>query len=267
MIDQTWRLSPLHLDHAWALSDLGDSPFPLEVRNHGATMDERDQLRRKAADELYELGAVSGDRLAVELQEALRLLAFRRCWVDSLWVTDPAAGRMVRLLGAIEGRRAVLAVQLPGADLDTPGDLVLSEIEPSALVSEVIGSLPAARRGGHAGGTLPASAWTGRRTGDDRILRSMGEGDDRDGLTQRALAKLLDTPHVHSGQFAANARDRHGARHRSEVVTWFDNPDDGRYVVVPRTGRATERWVTVAPADGGYLQKRLHDALDEVSAE
>lgn len=45
-------LPPLALDFLWEALDAGDLPYPLAVRSHGATMDERAALRRQVREEL-----------------------------------------------------------------------------------------------------------------------------------------------------------------------------------------------------------------------
>lgn len=272
MIGDTWRLTTLEFDVLWDALELGESPYPLEITSHGDTEAERRELCRRTLAELGErlgFGAGLGES---ELAVALTLLARPRYWIDSLWVSDSVAPRLLRLLAASDRGKAVLALQLPGNSTRQQGDLVLSEVAETSLVSEVIGALPAERRGAQPAASLPTAALAGRKNppdaGEDRgFLRSVGGDDSREARALRAVRGLLDADHLRGGQVAANTRDRMGRKYRSPVVFWFDTPGDGRYMASVRAERGGADWVTVEPVDYPDLAAGLRRALTEVGAD
>src|SRR5436309_1281860 len=64
------------LDSLWEALDGGELPYPLELRSHGDTMDERAALRRQLHRELGEEGLLDhGGRLEPRIEEWLGTLA------------------------------------------------------------------------------------------------------------------------------------------------------------------------------------------------
>jgi hypothetical protein len=268
MTNPSWQLSALELDVLWDTLDLGEPPFPLDVPGHGDTERERRELCQRTITELARRLSIEDDLIDSDIAVALRFLARAHYWVDSVWVTDPVAKRLVRMLVASSGGgRAAVAVQLPGDQPGSAGDLVLDLIPATALVPELISALPPEQPGGQPGGSIPASGNTDDSNAADSFLRRAGGNDDRASRTQRALHTLLDTGHARSGQIAANTRDRNGRRHRSRVVFWFDNPDDGRYLASVQPDRGGANWLTVTPARGDLLAATVRQCLTEVGVD
>lgn len=282
MIGDTWRLTALEFDALWDALGLDEAPYPLEITSHGETESERRELCRQTLTALGRRwgfgagpagsGPVESNLVESDLAVAVTLLARPRYWIDSLWVTDSVARRLLRLLAASDGGKAVLALQLPGNGTGQQGDLVLSEVAESSMVPEVVGALPAERRGAEPSASLPTAALAAHGNpsdagGDGGFLRRAGADDTRDARALRALRGLLDADHLRGGQVAANARDRMGRKTRSPVVFWFDNPGDGRYLASVRAERGDTDWVTVEPVDYRELVAGLHRALAEVGAD
>lgn len=220
-------LSPRALDFLWESVDGGEPPYPIEIRSHGETMDERAALRRRVLAELPR---------AADLADLLTVLATARRSVDAVFQAGPD-GPATAALAAATGGRALLAVQR--------GDgLWLRPIDPGALVSSVVDLLPAAPRGTEPSVTVPLDELeAGGRTHADR----------------QVLARFAAQRNHRAGQFAANARRPMGGRSRSPVLSWFDT-DSGRYLTYPKRG-----WVTIAPADPATLRHQLTGLLTSVS--
>ena len=68
----------------------------------------------------------------------------------------------------------------------------------------------------------------------------------------RAAVEVVEAPHPRIGQIGANLRGRGGKERRSEVLRWFDNEGDGRYLMSPRRHQGGQQWL-VAPADAQVL--------------
>ncbi len=218
-------LSPLELDFLWESLDAGELPYPLELRSHGATMDERGVLRRQ----------VLGEPRSGDLEDWLTVLARADRSVDAVFQDGP--GGSTAAIAAALGGRALLATQRDDG-------LWLRPIDPVALVSSIVDLLPAAPRGSEPSVTVPVDELeSGGRTHADR----------------QALAHFAKQRNHRAGQLAVNARRPMGGRTRSPVLSWFDT-DSGRYLTYTKQG-----WITIAPADPATLRHRLTELLTTVT--
>jgi hypothetical protein len=252
-----WQLNPVQLDQVWESLELGDYPFPFEVASFGSTDVGRGQLRRRVRDELTASGLLRRDRLDADLEWALRLIAGPEVSVDSIWLADGDSPH--RALVARAANRAVLAVQQPGPVEHEGGDLTLREVAPDNLVAPLITTLPAQRPGTKQGGTAPVPQQRPKpATQEGGLMRVAGYGRDRD---LRALDDLLGAEHAAIGQIGVTVREPSGRKRHTNAVTWFDNADDGRYLVVTAPGQDGREWVTVTPADAHALGSRVEDTV------
>ncbi|MEV6829031.1 ESX secretion-associated protein EspG [Amycolatopsis sp. NPDC051102] len=265
--------SPLAFDFLWESARVGELPYPLIVRSHGATEDERVSLRHRTDVELKARGIRDPrGRLAPPIEDALHLLAFAPLTIDALHIPQFEAPT-VGLLAAADDTQGVLAIQ------DADG-IWLRDVPPDGLVSAVIGILPAGPRGSEASVTLPLDE--ALRTAPIRVPASLPSGpDEEDGkrrgrarrapLSERlavdpreAYGRIAGQPRQRGGQLAANSRSQVGARQRSRVLGWFDTAT-GRYLSLSRAGTDGREWVTVAPADPKTLRSRLGEMVSSVS--
>jgi len=226
-LTSTEFLSPLELDFLWESIDAGEPPYPLEIRSHGGTLDERGALRRQVLGELPAGGRV---------EDWLSVLARADRSIDAVFQAEPG-GTATSAIAAAHGNRALLATQ-------NDEGLWLRPIDPGSLASSVVDLLPAARRGAEPSITVPADELAaGGRTHADR----------------QVLASLAKQRNHRAGQLAVNARHPMGGRTRSPVLSWFDT-DSGRYLTYTKQG-----WVTIAPADPPTLRHRLTELLAAVT--
>jgi ESX secretion-associated protein EspG len=233
-------LSPVALDFLWEALGAGDLPYPLELRSHGRTVDERRALRHQAHEQLRGSGLLDGrGRVEPDLEASLHTLAQPELSIDSVFIPERGAGAVLVLAATSRGA-TVLAVQRPDG-------LMLRPIPTDGLASAVVEQLPAARRGTEKSISVPADELGGRLGEPDRA--STAE-------TRAALARLTALPNLRTGQLGVNRRSDMRGRRRAPVLTWFDN-ESGRYLC-QRTGSADGTdWVTVAPADAATLRHRL----------
>lgn len=272
--------SPVAFDFLWEAMRIGELPYPLQVRSHGATEDERSALRQRVNLELKARGIRDGDgRLEPHVEDWLTLLARASVSIDALHIPDFKAPP-VGILAASDGKNAVVAVQ------DTDG-IWVRPIYPEGLASTVVDLLPASARGTEASitlpldealGTAPARTMAASGPQDPAEPRAAGAGQDRGGrrgrgqtrarggLSERptdprqAYAQLSGQPRLRGGQLAANSRNSLGGRQRSPVLGWFDTAG-GRYLSLSRAGSDGREWVTVSPADPKTLRSRLGEML------
>lgn len=260
--------TPLTFDFLWEAGGLGELPYPLRVRSHGATEDERSQLRRQVNGELIGRGLRDqAGYLDPRIAAWLHLLARGSASIDALHIPD-FRKPPVAILAAADEENAVVAIQ------DSEG-IRLRPAFADGLVSAVVELLPHGTRGTEASITLPvddalripprrvpvpatdASAEGGRRR---RGPLSEQVTDPRE-----AYARLTGQPRLRGGQLAANTRDDLGIRRRSPVLAWFDTAT-GRYLSLSRQGPDGREWITVSPADAKTLRSRLSEMTGSLSA-
>ncbi|QRP46592.1 ESX secretion-associated protein EspG [Amycolatopsis sp. FDAARGOS 1241] len=266
--------SLLAFDFLWEAAELGELPYPLRVRSHGATEDERVSLRHRVDVELKARGIRdSRGRLEPPVEEWLDLLARAPLTIDALHIPEFQA-HPVALLGAADERTGVVAVQ------DADG-VWLREAPADGLVSAIVDLLPGGRRGSEASVTLPLDEALHTRPirvpvaagGLGGAPEAKGRRAKRQSLSDRVNVDPRETygvisgqPRLRGGQLAANSRTQLGARQRSRVLGWFDTAT-GRYLSLSRPGSDGREWVTVAPADPATLRTRLGEMVDSVAAD
>ncbi|OXM72179.1 ESX secretion-associated protein EspG [Amycolatopsis thermalba] len=252
-------LTPLELDFLWESFGAGELPYPLEVRSHGATMDERAQLRRQTLDRLAARGAADGrGRPAPHVEEFFEVLSGSETSLDSVHITAPDARPLLAVAAALAGR-GVLAVH------DDRG-FHFQPMPADGLASAIVSLLPAAPRGTEKSITVPLEQLM-TATGADFLQRRTA-GGDRTGADddRKALARLQAQPRLRGGQIGANARSRSGAKTRPPVLSWFDT-DSGRYFTQASRGHDGRDWITIAPADAPTLRHRLGEMLARAAGE
>lgn len=254
-------LSPLALDFLWEALDAGELPYPLEIRSHGATMDERAALRSQLHEELGAQGLLDrGGYLEPQIEEWLGALARPDVSIDSAFLPELDA-EPVRALAAAGRGTTVLAVQ-------TDAGLRLGQIPRSGLISAILELLPPARRGTETSITLPVEEFAAAPAGPGTVLRGSPGRDvaarASSAESRQALRRLTAMPNVRGGQIAVNSRNAMRGRRRSPVLAWFDN-ESGRYLSQARVASDGREWVTVAPADAATLGKRISEMMTGVT--
>jgi hypothetical protein len=235
-------LPALTLDFLWESLDAGDPPYPLEVRSHGMTADERDVLRQEVYGELRERDLLDGTgRIEPRLEEWLALLARADRSIDS--VLETPSGEPVTALAAAAGSKAVLAIQ------NSEG-LSLQGIDATALASSLLDMLPAVARGTEPSITVATDDLPAGRTHADR----------------QVLARFAAQRNHRAGQLGVNARTPMGGRSRAPILSWFDT-DTGRYLTYAKQGSDGHEWITIAPADAPTLRHRLIELLASLTGD
>ncbi|HET6500935.1 MAG TPA: ESX secretion-associated protein EspG [Amycolatopsis sp.] len=259
--------TPLTFDFLWEAAGLGEVPYPLRARSHGATEDERAALRQRANVELKARGLRDqAGRLQPHIEEWFVLLSRPSISVDALHIPEFQKSP-IGVLAASDGTDAVIAIQ------DTDG-VWLRPAFAEGLVSAVIDLLPPGGRGSEASITLPVEE--ALRVSPSRVPVPAGEAAPEPGRRRRtplservtdpreAYARLIGQPRLRGGQLVANSRDDLGGRQRSPVLAWFDTAS-GRYLSLSRSGSDGRDWITVAPADAMTLRSRLGEMVATVS--
>ncbi|MCA1676118.1 MAG: ESX secretion-associated protein EspG [Actinobacteria bacterium] len=243
-------------DVLWADLELGEYVYPLAILGHGKTYAERNEVRRRAYQQLGTRGLTSGTRIHSTLQDLFRLIARAPVWLDMLWCPDPGREVVHNVVAARSGERGVVA------RLD-PSGLRLRKIPGTSLIPELLQQLPASRPALGQPISLPRSALqpTAPAPGDT----SRQDSPSRYGRFRAqvcAMEEVFQQPRLCGGQIAANFRDRVGRRHRSQPLDWFDTAN-GRWTLFIPAGAGDERHVTMTPADGARMAAQLREILND----
>ncbi|WP_016697056.1 ESX secretion-associated protein EspG [Actinoalloteichus spitiensis] len=230
----SFRLTAQQYDILWEDGDLGRHPYPLRVRSHGATMDERADIRRRVYNELAAAGLGDGIRASTEVEDALLMMARPPLAIDMIWMTDPREQ---------DGHQALLVAGNGEVGYRVRGELGggirIEEIRASSLVYSALALLPEAPAAPIPSVTLPMPAAEpppapGRHRRDDEL------GEDHSFLEQgrpgvggaqgsalRSLERVFEKPRVRTGQIGVTMRDRMGRTARAPMVQWSDT-EEGR---------------------------------------
>lgn len=245
-------LSHQEYDLLWADLGVGPQPYPLEVRSHGYTMAERDELGGQVFETLAQGGLIDEhDEVDPRLDDLLTLLARPAFSVDAVVFAEVPL-RVLAAAGAREGVLAVLDDHELALRPSAPHELV-------GLVATVVGDHPP---GPGQSVRMPREVFSAAMNafagngflGFERVLADAGLA----GRETRALATIVESPRAASGQVAANRGER-----RSPVVSWYDT-EAGRYGATVEQVAGT-RWVTLTPADGRWLAGRIDDLLSRLT--
>ncbi|WP_020669738.1 ESX secretion-associated protein EspG [Amycolatopsis nigrescens] len=268
--------TPVAFDFLWEAMGIGEIPYPLNVRSHGATEDERIALRQRVNIELQARGIRDEHgRLEPQVEDWLVTLARPTTSIDALHIPDYQAPP-IGILAASDGKNGVVAIQ------DANGIWIRPAFA-EGLASAVVDLLPPGKRGTEASITLPLEE--ALRTAPIRVaVSAAGQQPDAEDAKKRrerartplseretdprqAYAQLSGQPRLRGGQLAANSRSATlGSRQRSPVLAWFDTAT-GRYLSLSRAGTDGREWVTISPADPKTLRMRLGEMLRGVAEE
>lgn len=254
-------------DFLWESVGLGELPYPLRVRSHGATADERAVLRQRAHNELKARGLRDHfGRLELHVEDWFRVLARPTLSIDALHIPEFQAPP-IGILAASDGSTGVIATQ-------TADGIWVRPTFAEGLASTVVEMLPAGKRGTEASITLPLDEALGIQPsrvpvtpdGDEATPAKPAKGKRRTSLSDQvadpreSYARLAGQPRLRGGQLAANTFSEVNGRRRSPVLAWFDTAT-GRYLSLSRAGTDGREWVTVAPADTKTLRTRLGEMV------
>src|SRR2546429_1670895 len=138
------------VDTLWQDLKLGPIPFPLEVRGHGDTAEERERIKAAVYTQLEGRELAEGGKATAELAGVLYLLAKPKISIDLVALKDMSDAQPVRAVVAARGKRAVLAVERELA-------IAVSRVRETAIVGSIVGLLSTNRSGPGQSVTLPAS--------------------------------------------------------------------------------------------------------------
>ncbi|MBK1785186.1 ESX secretion-associated protein EspG [Prauserella cavernicola] len=249
------RLTPLEFDFLWESARIGELPYPLQVRSHGDTMEERATLRQQAFAELARRGLVDdGGRPQPHIEDMLGVVAGADVSVDSVQISAPSAEPQLAVAATL-GTQATLLIR-------DPQGFFVDRVPADGLASAIVSLLPPAPRGKEKSITVPLEQLLSGPGVDFMQRRAPAPDGGRASVDEdrKALARLHAQPRERGGQIGANARSRTGSKSRTPVLSWFDT-ETGRYFTQATRGRDGRDWITIAPADAATLRYRLSEMI------
>lgn len=249
MLGGVTSLSHLEFDFICEHLGVGELPYPIDIRSHGETMEERVVLRQEVRESLRAKGLHDGEVVSPRLEELLTLAARGPFTVDG----QLSVGEYVRVLAASRGPAGVLVAQ-------TDDEVRVVPVRDGKVVRAVIALVPDEKPGPGGAARLPRTAFDEsideyQRTGYVGLERTL-TGAGVTGRELRTVITLVESARHGGGQLAANSVDSMGRRNRTPVVNWFDTAA-GRYLVHAEVGQDRAEWLTVAPADTARIEERL----------
>ncbi|OLR89994.1 ESX secretion-associated protein EspG [Actinokineospora bangkokensis] len=236
-----WSLTPEQLAQLWDRMGLDVLPYPIQVRRVGLTDAEAQVAGERIRAGLRAAGLLDPrGRIGADLESALRQLTAPEAAVDSVWLDARGGESPHRALAVRTGRRAVLAVQAPGRDKLTGGQVTVRDIGVSALLDAVVRTLPPVPPGRRPGGRWPA----------EQARRHPG------------YSEVVHAPRARAGQLGVRVD-----RRRGPVLSWFDVPGDGRYGLVRTAPGAGPDWAHLFPVDPAGLHRWLGTALERTRTD
>ncbi|ALG05948.1 ESX secretion-associated protein EspG [Kibdelosporangium phytohabitans] len=238
------ELSLPAIDALWEDLKLGSIPFPLEVRSHGETIEERLRIKAAVYSDLETRGLARRHRPEPELEDALTLLARPAICIDAVAMLDMRDRKSLKAMVVATGRQAMLVIQ---RDLK----ISFTPIRETALASSIVEVLPQVKPGPGQPMTLPVEMLSG---GSHR------RPDPEHRMTLQRLQGVMQRPVLRAGQFGITVRDRQGRTNRLPGIGWFDT-DAGRFMNIVRSAQGGEAWLTLTPADGPRMAHRISEEL------
>ncbi|MFM1725879.1 ESX secretion-associated protein EspG [Rhodococcus sp. PAM 2766] len=239
-----WRLTGLEFQVLWRQLGLDRMPYPLRYRPIAETQDDLDRQRRDASAALL-------PRLTEALHRHLVALAEPTVRIEVFGFAGRPDTTPVRMHAGIRGDTGTLAIQLPGHDLDTGGDVLVHGVAPTRIPDAIASALPTAPAGSRSTVRFRRTDLQPARGG---VLTSAGSVGLRD-----EVRALLGRPRSGTGEITAFAGAAYDSRPTDDgaALHWLDF-EDGRYLL------RGDRDVSVRPADTAGVASEITALLDGV---
>lgn len=244
--DGQWRFSGLEFRVLWEKFGRDRLPYPLHHRPSATTRDGLDRQWRAAA-------ARCGPRVTEDLYGRLAVLAEPDTRIEVCGFARGDHPADVRMHAGIRGVRATLAVQLPGTDPDSGGDVLVRGMDAARLPAAIASTLPPVPAGAHDPVRFRRSDLHSERRGP--VLSPAGTV----GRRGQALA-VLGRPRAGIGEITVFAGASYDRRPTGDGagIHWIDVAGDGRYSLAERED------VVVAPASEPALAAEIERLIGRV---
>lgn len=238
--------------------------FPFELDHHGATAEERTELRHEVWNELSRRGLLDHDELDQDVEAALLLLHTPRIEIATTYL-EASTEQVHRARTVVTGRTGVRATQ-------QPEHVRLEFVDPRGLARLCTDPLPEEKAGSLEAATINATQEPARGSSDDGgdtswLSRPENTATARSGGPQlRAAQRILGQPTHRIGYFFVTGRGHGGETTRLPAIGWRDT-ETGRYSITTRPNNDGAEWNTFAGADKQRLTTYLTEQLNALRSE
>ncbi|RVW01600.1 ESX secretion-associated protein EspG [Rhodococcus spongiicola] len=244
---KAWQFTGLEFEVLWRQLGRDRLPYPLRYRPTADTQEDLDRLRQAAAASWL-------PRVTETLHRHLTVLAEPDIRIEVSGFVGREDTVAVRMHGAIRGGLATLAIQMPGPDVDSGGDVMVHGPAPAQLPEAIASALPAMPAGSRAPVRFRR---TDLQPGGGPLLVSAGAT----GLRDEALG-LLRRPRTGIGEITAFAGVAYDSRPGTGGVGlhWIDFGGDGRYALRDAAD------IVVSPASVPQIAAEIEKLLGTIRA-
>ena len=268
MVSERWLLPPLWFDLCWEIGGFDEYPFPVAVRSHGATLEERAVIKQRAIPEMEAAGVIGGGYLNPRLGQVLAQVAKPGLWIEGLWTADEVNPSPVRLMSIVAEDASILFVQGPGETERHGGDVQITVQPKTPITAAVLPGMPPTPPGNRSRIAVPRSALAPENGDDedfDEVDLMQPKQTSPDERNANAFKEIVEAEHLRDGQFTANMRDRVGRSHRSAPLKWFDAFEpDGRYGITEEQLPGKEPELVVAPLGPTEIRAALDNRVQQI---
>lgn len=201
--------------------------YPFDLPRLGQDAAEREQISRRAWEELETAGLAESGRPEPEVEDALYLLSSSELSIAAAGLVDVNAGTLLAARVVATGEVGVVGVLGPRGlrmSFTTPDEL-------PARCAELLPEVP---------------------PGPGNAVRAPVQDT---GSAMSAVAAITERAKLRIGHYLVTGSDRRGRRYQLPGLTWFDN-DHGRYVLDVEPDAGGEALVC-APADREGIAQRI----------
>jgi hypothetical protein len=242
---QIAQLSLPAFEVLWEDLRVGSIPYPLDVSQHGETLDERARIKTAVHADLERKGLARRGRPEPDLEDALNLLARPELRVIAMCLPDVSQERVIRATVVARGGYAVLVTQ-------EEASITLKLVQANEIASSLANVMPPGRPGPGKPVTVPAQAFEAPPQQQDGFRQAVRTTQNDD---VRLARQMLTGPALGNGHFLVSL-ERGRSKKDFPPVTWIDTRA-GRYANVP----ARAGWFTISPADNTGLARHLGQVL------
>ncbi|MFJ1457079.1 ESX secretion-associated protein EspG [Nocardia sp. N2S4-5] len=244
--ERRWRFDAVEFRVLWDSTGRDVLPYPLAHRfTTEHTQEDVNRTRQRVAGTVL-------PRLDEDLERAVAVLLAPEARVEVSGFRGRSREHRIRIHGAVHDRHGAIAVQEPGPDDTTGGDVQLTFLPAARLASALVGKLPECAAGQGKPVSIPVEELD-RPAGRDPW--AVGPRDQ--------LARLFDRPTTATFHIAVypwgSPDNRHtDGRKDFQIIDWAD---DGRYASFG------DRTVTVKPTDSARMVAQVRQMLSRTVSE
>lgn len=244
--DRQWRFSAAEFRVLWDSTGRDVLPYPLAHRfTTEHTQEEVNRSRQRAASTVL-------PRLDEDLERAVTVLLAPEARVEISGFRGHRREHRIRIHAAVHDRHGAIAVQRPGPDDTTGGDIHLTFLAAERVASALVAKLPECAAGQGRTVSIPV-AELDRPTGNDPWVIA-----PRDQLTRLFNRPTTATFHIAVYPWGSPDNRHTEGRKDFQIIDWAD---DGRYACFG------DRTVTVKPTDSTRMTAQLRQMLSRTVAE